>query len=342
MRAKFIFEKFSEESDPIKDLGIGPIYHYFDVRKTNKNYYFKERGPKYVRDGKPTTYIYSIEKGNVYRSHPSQWSYQELRSNSKAFNKGNPDKMAIPNDVDKAKEFVYNHYMRLRKKAGLKESLNEKFAEEGDPVSDMGIGIRDVIEKYKAKVGRRIRDDADVINSVIADIQPASWSNEKIPTDEEYKLLKAMIEFLVKQNPKVNESGFYGVQYALNIQDPKRRREILKLVLSTGVKIKTMEDWVVRSVDSTANPDLDVTKELILIAEVGYAQRKEKFKSIFLNNVLKWAAGGKNMGLCKWALDKGADPSVNSWSPLQNALEHNQTELVKMLIPYLVKDPKFK
>jgi len=59
-----------------------------------------------------------------------------------------------------------------------------------------------------------------------------------------------------------------------------------------------------------------------------------------VEKIQTWGAGGKNMGLCKWALDKGADPSVNSWSPLQNALEHNQTELVKMLIPYLAKEFK--
>lgn len=215
----------------------------------------------------------------------------------------------------------------------------EKFDEEGDPIQDMGIGIRDAIEKYKEKADRTIRDDADAINYMLSDIQPTSWSGKKPATDEKYESIKSMIEFLVKQNPKVNESGFHGIQYALNIENPTRRREILKLVLSTGVKIKTMEDWIYRETEGAAN---DRTKDLILIAEVGYTQRKEKFKGVFLNNVLKWGAGGRNMGLCKWALDKGADPSVNSWSPLQNALEHNQTELVKILIPYLLKDPKFK
>ena len=171
-----LYEKFTRDSDPIKDLGIGPIgigpiYHYFNVKKTNRAYYFTEKGPDYVREDKPTTYIYSIEKGNVYRKHPSQWAQQELRSNSRAFNKGNPDKMAIPNDVEKAKEFIYNHYMRLRKEAGLKESLNEKFSMEGDPLYDMGVGMlpqfeKQLKEKYKYNYGswvelkdtNRIRD----------------------------------------------------------------------------------------------------------------------------------------------------------------------------------------
>lgn len=114
MRAHFVFEKFEAESDPIHDLGIG----VFDVQKKPGNkFYFVERGPNYVEGGKPTTYVYTLDKGNIYRTHPSLWSHQELRSNSKAFHKGNPDKMAIPNDFDKAYAFIMDHYMKKIKRA---------------------------------------------------------------------------------------------------------------------------------------------------------------------------------------------------------------------------------
>jgi hypothetical protein len=36
MRAKFIFEKFKEESDPIKDMGIGLTRHIQNIRKALK------------------------------------------------------------------------------------------------------------------------------------------------------------------------------------------------------------------------------------------------------------------------------------------------------------------
>jgi len=138
-------ETFKEESDPIVDLGIGPLYQYFTVKSStfadSLVHHFIEKGPIFVEERKPTTYTYSEEKGNVYRKHPNRWAPQELRSNSRAFNKGNPDKMAIPHDLDKAKEFILKHYLMKRKKAGLKESLNEKFTEVSDPVTDMGVGI---------------------------------------------------------------------------------------------------------------------------------------------------------------------------------------------------------
>jgi hypothetical protein len=137
VRAKFVNEKFTEDSDPIKDLGIGLIHHYFIINKTSDNiYYFIEKGPNFVEKNKPTTYIYSVKKGNVYRKHPDLYAHQELRSNSYAFNKGNSNKMAIPNDLNAAKEFIINHYLKK-----LKKSLNEKFTEDSDPVHDMGIGF---------------------------------------------------------------------------------------------------------------------------------------------------------------------------------------------------------
>jgi hypothetical protein len=140
-------EKFTEESDPIHDLGIG----YFEIVKKPRNvFYFIERGPNYVEGGKPTTYVYSMDKGNVYRTHPNLYAHQELRSNSNAFNKGNTDKMAIPNDFNKAYAFIMDHYIKKRKRARLRESLNEKFTETSDAIVDMGIGFNPQKTKTKS------------------------------------------------------------------------------------------------------------------------------------------------------------------------------------------------
>ena len=140
MRAKFVNEEFTEDSDPIEDLGIGLIHHYFNINKTSDNiYYFIEKGPNFVEKNKPTTYIYSVKKGNVYRKHPDLYAHQELRSNSYAFNKGNSNKMAIPDNLNAAKEFIISHYLKK-----LKKSLNEKFTEDSDPIADMGIGFYQV------------------------------------------------------------------------------------------------------------------------------------------------------------------------------------------------------
>ena len=119
MRAKFINEKYKEESDPIEDMGIGAIHQYFTILEPPENglgYRFVEKGPKFVKGTEPVTYIYTIEKGNVYMKHPDLFATKELRSNSRAFNKGKPNKMAMPNDLDAAKEFILKHYEFLKNK----------------------------------------------------------------------------------------------------------------------------------------------------------------------------------------------------------------------------------
>ena len=145
MRARLVFEKFQAESDPIHDLGIG----LFDVQKMPGNkFYFIERGPRFVEGGKPTTYIYTLDKGNVYRKHPDLYmgqGRQELRSNSFAFHKGNPNKMAIPNDFDKAYAFIMDHYMKKRKRA----KMHEAFTPDSDPIKDLNIGVLNKLEPLK-------------------------------------------------------------------------------------------------------------------------------------------------------------------------------------------------
>jgi len=119
-------EKFKEDSDPIEDMRIGEVYGIFKVEKKSKGvYYFVERGPNFIDHKKPTTYIYASISGNVYRRHPNPMLL----------------KMAIPNNLVAAGEFILKHYL-MRKKRLLKESLNEKFTDDSDPIDDMRIGLQ--------------------------------------------------------------------------------------------------------------------------------------------------------------------------------------------------------
>src|SRR4030065_696926 len=64
-------------------------------------YYFIENALRpFVRSTSPTKYIYTLKKGNVYREHRDNYAKQELRSDSSAYNKGDPNKMAHPNDLE--------------------------------------------------------------------------------------------------------------------------------------------------------------------------------------------------------------------------------------------------
>lgn len=113
-----IFEKFVQDSDPIKDMEIGLINRYFKIHINNVgSYVFVERGPDFVKDNRPTKYVYT-KSGNIYRYHLNLWLPQEIRSGSPAFNKGNPKKMPAKN-LEEAKEIVLNHYLNARKRNGL-------------------------------------------------------------------------------------------------------------------------------------------------------------------------------------------------------------------------------
>lgn len=72
-----------------------------DDKRNGKIYTMIERNPK----GEfPLVYIYSLNKGNLTRGAENLWARQEILSASKAFHKDRPNKMAIPNNLEKAIE----------------------------------------------------------------------------------------------------------------------------------------------------------------------------------------------------------------------------------------------
>lgn len=102
------------------------IYIKKDKKKGNRFYFVGKNmfmytrqmhlgGSKLTKVGKPTlvtwTYCYDEKSGRISRGNDVMWSTQEIRSDSKAFNKGNPKKMAIPNDFDKAAKVILNNYL---------------------------------------------------------------------------------------------------------------------------------------------------------------------------------------------------------------------------------------
>lgn len=154
MRAKFINEKFEEDSDPIKDLGIGlwgvrefdtfveaakffvdAIQHLskgmFTSREELKQYIIDMHNKKWYTgnksllracknylDGFNGLYppIYIKEMSDQYNKSSSKLIYiKELRD-------------AVKNETKAREDSMY-------------ESLNEKFEEDSDPIYDLGIGI---------------------------------------------------------------------------------------------------------------------------------------------------------------------------------------------------------
>lgn len=59
------------------------------------------------------TYMYVENSGNIYRGHNGIYATQEIASNSHAFNKGNKNKMAIPNDFNAACQRILDNYLHI-------------------------------------------------------------------------------------------------------------------------------------------------------------------------------------------------------------------------------------
>jgi len=226
----------------------------------------------------------------------------------------------------------------------VREHINERFTEEGDAVRDMGIGVGGLIKEYKKKVakmhGWSSRDqvnDITAASQMVNEIGASGW-RETALSDEDYKTYMLMLEHLLKGGVDVNGSGTGFLSNALNIKHPTPRRlEVLKLLLKYGLKIKTL-DYLM-----SHNDDKSKTEAFKLLGEAGLKQRpKEKVAQTFKNNMLKWACEFKNDELTKWALDKGADPSMKNHYALQSALIYNNVELIKLFVKELLKEPEYK
>ena len=163
-----LFEKFKEESDPIKDLGIGiPM-------KEQINIWYRENYPDYpyieqialmfsARDGKTEFVKYLLDNNNHNIIH-----YQHEYALRWAANNGHAEVVKLLLDAgadvhaknDQALEWASeNGHIKIanilinhikRQKNRVKESINisEKFTKGGDPVTDMGIGLEKQIHDY--------------------------------------------------------------------------------------------------------------------------------------------------------------------------------------------------
>jgi len=132
------------------------FYIYKFKRGDDHVYYFMENGQHgFVEGNRPTKYIYSENKGNIYREHSAHYAKQELRSNSFAFTKGNPNKMAIPNDFEEAFNFILSHYLKKRKRLGLNEGIEDIFK----PKSEKE--INDSLEEIYDKIAMDLLNNFD-------------------------------------------------------------------------------------------------------------------------------------------------------------------------------------
>lgn len=150
MKAKFVNEKFTDYSDPIKDMGIGEIEVNFK---------------KMYNDIKP---IQNLQKWVDYISsfNGKIISGRFIKNKSKKilFNKFKIKEVSSRNYGDEIYFYDENlNYFCVVKSENyaisrsIKECINEKFNDDTDPIKDMGIGgfitnKREIISMYNGNV----------------------------------------------------------------------------------------------------------------------------------------------------------------------------------------------
>jgi len=168
---------FERYRDPKTALGLNPIEYYFDIERPSAEIYrFVEK--RRTEWSTKLKYTYSIDKGNIYIKKPQSYATQELRSRSFAFNKGNPKKMAMSNDLKGAEEFILNHYLKLLKKEGVKESVS--FERYRDPKEALGLKLHFLynIEYDPETEGFSYEQNNEAIGKYIKTLIPEISDNE--------------------------------------------------------------------------------------------------------------------------------------------------------------------
>jgi hypothetical protein len=140
MRARLIYEKFVQDSDPIKDLGIGikaiagrEIGKMFGMTFLQVSEYMYGENWIYISE---SIFIFEFFRKIYYNDISLQNAYNEIIKRDKIYR----DKSFQDNVIHKLKErygIEVNYFM-------LRESLNEKFVEDSDPIKDLRIGYTPV------------------------------------------------------------------------------------------------------------------------------------------------------------------------------------------------------
>lgn len=147
MRAKFVFEKFTDEdTDPIKDLGIG-IYHKRSFASTQELYAFLyDAVMPALFHADPIDLVSKYKllyfKGNVVK---------DLKAYINKYVENVGDQST---DIRSSYNWWYfdipafqQYVLKRAKKEGKPIPIMEKFTPEGDPVHHMGIGLKHRFEE---------------------------------------------------------------------------------------------------------------------------------------------------------------------------------------------------
>jgi ankyrin repeat protein len=267
-----LFEKFVEDSDPVTDMGIGI--------RAQISRWMKEKNQEDTDDnalaecaekGKLEWVKFLIAAGaNVHAF--DDWALRWASRNGhleivKELLKAGADVHAF-NDKSLRYASLYGHLEVVRelenhiakekksRRRTVRESLLEKFVEDSDPVSDMGIGIRADISKWMKSIGEKNIEDDDWALDVCADQGKLEW-----------------VKFLIDKGANIHN----GEDAALRWASRNGHLEIVKELLKAGADVNINNSYPLYWASRKGH--LDVVKELLSAGADVHAKSKSRVET---------------------------------------------------------------
>lgn len=181
---EYINEKFTKDSDPIEDMGIGRNHWYEKIKEIFiKEYFDSESDVETYMDIAQNTleelyqlglseekaadicyndnpdFLTELEEiwNNKWRAAPND----DLKANCRSFQDSGTEEdakelanylinrhLSYDYDEDELRMMAYDWVGYDPTAEGIDEALNEIFTEESDPIKDMGIGMRPIIKAW--------------------------------------------------------------------------------------------------------------------------------------------------------------------------------------------------
>jgi len=204
---------------------------------------------------------------------------------------------------------VLKDHITKEKRKRVKESVNEKFTQDSDPIADMNIGMMHQIKLWMESINEPFRDkDKTLIFSAYYD-----------------KL--EFIEYLLAKGANVDANEDFLIKWASR----NGHTEVVKILLAAGADVHANNDYALRWASESGHTE--VVKILLAAGADVHADN---------DYALRWASQNGYTKVVKVLLAAGADVHAHNNSSLRWASDKGHPEVVKVLKDHIIKKRKVK
>lgn len=214
MRARFVYEKFEEDSDPIRDMNIGIKGMIPELEKRYQNI-VKNIKSKYSYLLSSEQIPFAVDILNFITSHKDHTLHDRVgwvNLYHEFPNFSSKDLLKVKDIIQKHEKLLFGKVMSESTK------LSEKFQEDSDPIKDLGIGTRELIKK-----------DLDTIKGGDA-FTVYDKIYKQYCADKDDKYLMPIVRVVVQTILKLYHSSYYSLD---NVET------VYKKVLNSEFKFRT-------------------------------------------------------------------------------------------------------